>query len=226
MLIILPLIYFYFLTIFALKKYHYSHMKFNQEKFLQDAFRLFMSMNYEKASFTKLAQVTGMTGAGMSYYYPNKEAIFKAVVDKFVLQTHSPENKFKVTATTLKDFIVQYVEGIEQTMKKLRVFCDDNLTLQECSRNNYHFLIQASRYYPGFDTKINEMFKKEYDLWRQIIANAKETGEIYWGVDVEKTASIFRQIYWGLAFEMSFTVGLDTQKLLENLQYTYSLLVR
>ena len=37
-------------------------MKFNQEKFLQDAFRLFMCMNYEKASFTKLAQVTGMTG--------------------------------------------------------------------------------------------------------------------------------------------------------------------
>ena len=70
------------------------------------------------------------------------------------------------------------------------------------------------------------MFEKEYDLWRQIITNAKETGEIYSGVDVEKTASIFRQIYWGLAFEMSFTVGLDTQKLLENLQYTYSLLVR
>lgn len=97
-------------------------MKFNQDKFLQDAFRLFMSMNYEKASFTKLAEVTGMTGAGISYYYPNKEAIFKAVVDKFVLQTHSPENKFKLTATTLKEFIIQYVEGIEETMKKLRVF--------------------------------------------------------------------------------------------------------
>ena len=42
-------------------------MKFNQDKFLQDAFRLFISMNYEKASFSKLAEVTGMTGAGMSY---------------------------------------------------------------------------------------------------------------------------------------------------------------
>lgn len=201
-------------------------MKFNQEKFLQDAFRLFMSMNYEKASFTKLAKVTGMTGAGMSYYYPNKEAIFKAVVDKFVLQTHSPENKFKITATTLKEFIIQYVEGIKQTMKKLRVFCDEDLTLQECSRNNYHFLIQASRYYPGFDAKIKEMFEKEYQLWRRVVADAKGTGEICSDVDVEKTASIFRQIYWGLAFEMSFTSGLDTDKLLENLQYTYSLLVK
>ena len=201
-------------------------MKFNQDKFLQDAFRLFISMNYEKASFSKLAEVTGMTGAGMSYYYPNKEAIFKAVVDKFVLQTHSPENKFKATATSLKEFIVQYVEGIEQTMKKLKVFCDADWTLQECSRNNYHFLIQASRYYPGFDVRINEMFEKEYDLWRQVVANAKATGEIYSGVYVEKTASIFRQIYWGLSFEMSFTLGLNTNKLLENLQYTYSLLVR
>ena len=111
-------------------------------------------------------------------------------------------------------------------MKKLRVFCDADWTLQECSRNNYHFWIQASRYYPGFDVRINEMFEKEYDLWRQVVANAKATGEIYSGVDVEKTASIFRQIYWGLSFEMSFTLGLNTNKLLENLQYTYSLLVR
>lgn len=86
-------------------------MKFNQDKFLQDAFRLFISMNYEKASFSKLAEVTGMTGAGMSYYYPNKEAIFKAVVDKFVLQTHSPENKFKATATSLKEFIGTICRG-------------------------------------------------------------------------------------------------------------------
>ena len=43
-------------------------------------------------------------------------------------------------------------------------------------------------------------------------------------MDVEDAVVMFRQVYMGLSFEMSFLGGLDTERLAKHLRAVYSLL--
>ena len=52
----------------------------------------------------------------------------------------------------------------------------------------------------------------------------KDTGEIRQDVDIEDTAMLFRQVFFGLSFEQSFLRGLDIQRLARELRFVYSLL--
>ena len=43
-------------------------------------------------------------------------------------------------------------------------------------------------------------------------------------MDIEDTAMLFRQVFFGLSFEQSFLRGLDIQRLARELHFVYSLL--
>lgn len=76
----------------------------NREEVLEKAFKVFVKMNYEKASFTEIAKACGLSRAGIIHYFPYKLDLFVAVVDKFVFQIHHPNNKFDVKECTFKRF--------------------------------------------------------------------------------------------------------------------------
>ena len=59
-------------------------MKITRDDLLIAAFKLFMSMNCEKASFAELGKMLGMSKAGIFKFYKNKQELFIAVVDKLV----------------------------------------------------------------------------------------------------------------------------------------------
>ena len=60
----------------------------NRDEVLDNAFRVFVRMNYEKASFTEIAKACGLSRAGIIYYFPYKQDLFMAVDDKFVLRCY------------------------------------------------------------------------------------------------------------------------------------------
>lgn len=91
----------------------------NRDEVLENAFKVFVKMNYEKASFTEIAKACGLARTGIVHYFPHKQDLFVAVVDKFIFQTHHPKNKFNKTECTLAEFIEQYIQGIIVTMKRL-----------------------------------------------------------------------------------------------------------
>lgn len=73
-------------------------MKITRDELLIAAFKLFMSVNYEKASFAELGKMLGMSKAGIFKYYKNKQELFIAVVDKFCLARKTHEtNSLKRT---------------------------------------------------------------------------------------------------------------------------------
>lgn len=75
-------------------------MKITRDELLIAAFKLFMSVNYEKASFAELGKILGMSKAGIFKYYKNKQELFIAVVDKFGFSTQNPRNKLIETNGT------------------------------------------------------------------------------------------------------------------------------
>jgi len=100
-----------------IKDYH--KMKITRDELLIAAFKLFMSVNYEKASFAELGKMLGMSKAGIFKYYKNKQELFIAVVDKFCFSAQNPRNKFTETNGTFAEFIDEYVKGVQRTMDML-----------------------------------------------------------------------------------------------------------
>ena len=94
-------------------------MKITRDELLIAAFKLFMSVNYEKASFAELGKMLGMSKAGIFKYYKNKQELFIAVVDKFCFSAQNPRNKFTETNGTFAEFIDEYVKGVQRTMDML-----------------------------------------------------------------------------------------------------------
>ena len=66
----------------------------NREEVLENALRVFAKMNYEKASLVTIAKACGLSKPGLIYYYPFKQDLFVAVVDKYIFATQDPANKF------------------------------------------------------------------------------------------------------------------------------------
>lgn len=197
----------------------------NREEVLENALRVFAKMNYEKASQIEIAKACGLSKAGLIYYFPFKLDLFVAVVDKYVFHVQQAENKFRFTANSLSEFIDQYVAGIENTMQKLVCLFDDGNNPSGCSLNFYYYqlLMQVRLYYPNVEKKIATIFEQDYKLWKSAIQKAKESGEIRQDLDVEKTASMFWQMFFGMSFEQSFFNGLNIKELSEKLHFIYSL---
>lgn len=198
----------------------------NRDEVLENAFKVFVKMNYEKASFTEIAKACGLARTGIVHYFPHKQDLFVAVVDKFIFQTHHPKNKFNKTECTLAEFIEQYIQGIIVTMKWLCELMDDGNNPYGCSPNfyYYHFFAQVRMYYPNIKEKTVHFFAQDYELWMNIIQKAKDNGEIRPDTDVKRAATMFRQMYFGLSYEQSYLNGLDVEELASNFRYIYSLL--
>lgn len=206
-------------------------MKITRDELLIAAFRLFMSVNYEKASFAELGKVLGMSKAGIFKYYKNKQELFIAVVDKFWFSTQNPRNKFTEINGTFAEFIDEYVRGVQRTMDMLGNLVDvggDKVAQGKFSYHAqyFHFLFQVLQYDPDAEEKLRNLVASDYAYWRAAIQRAIDNGELRKDVDVEDAVVMFRQVYMGLSFEMSFLGGLDTERLAKHLNAVYSLLKR
>lgn len=204
-------------------------MKITRDELLIAAFKLFMSKNYEKASFAELGKMLGMSKAGVFKYYKNKRELFIAVVDKFWFSTQNPRNKFTETNGTFAEFIDEYVKGVQRTMDMLRDLLgvsSDEVAQGKFSYHTqyFHFLFQLLQHDPDAKEKLRNLAASDYAYWRTAIQRAIDTGELRKDVDVEEAVVVFRQVYMGLSFEMSFLGGLDTERLAKHLHTVYSLL--
>ena len=198
----------------------------NREEVLENALRVFAKMNYEKASLATIAKACGLSKPGLIYYYPFKQDLFVAVVDKYIFTMQDPEQKFSFQGNTLLEFIHHHVENVEKTMHRIGGLLNEMDNPQGCCYNFYYFhlLMQVRQYYPDARTKFITLFEKDRKLWQDIIERAKTIGEIRREVDTEETVSIFREVFYGLSYEQSFLSGLDTKILLKKLSFIYSLI--
>ena len=198
----------------------------NREEVLEKALRVFAKMNYEKATQVEIAKACGLSKAGLIYYFPFKMDLFVAVVDKYIFRTQQLENKFQFTAGSFSEFIDQYVEGVENTMSRILPVLDDGNNPNSCCFNfyYYHLLMQVRLYYPNVEKKLASIFERNLQLWKSAIQKAKESGEMRQDLDVEETASIFWQVFFGISFEQSFFQGLNIKQLSQRLHFIYSLL--
>ena len=121
----------------------------NREEVIDKAFKVFLKMNYEKASISTLAKACGVVKTGVVYYFPHKLDLFMAVADKYAIQMQTPSNKFAEPAETLAEFIDQYVAGVRTAMNRIVKLVECSVDNNDCCPNFYyfHFLSQVRMYY-------------------------------------------------------------------------------
>ena len=140
-------------------------MKITRDDLLIAAFKLFMSVNYEKASFAELGKMLGMSKAGIFKYYKNKQELFIAVVDRFWFSTQNPRNKFTETNGTFAEFIDEYVRGVQRTMDMLgKLIGADKVAPEKFSYHAqyFHFLFQVIQYDPDAKEKLHNLVASDY----------------------------------------------------------------
>ena len=204
-------------------------MKTNREEILQNALQLFMAMNYESVSLQMIARSVGLTKTGIFNYYPTKLDLFIAVADRYLFHVQDPANKFSPSDGSLRDFIDKYVEGVERTMAqivRLGNIRREKMPGQLANAGYFHLFQQVLFYYPDGKRKLHEWMEKEIRLWRDVIGRSVEHGELRADTDIYEAAALFRQVFIGLAYQMSFSDGLDVGILRKRFLYIYALLKR
>ncbi len=204
-------------------------MKTNREEILQSALQLFMSMNYESVSLQMIARSVGLTKTGIFNYYPSKLDLFIAVADRYLFHLQDPGNKFAPSDGSLRDFIDKYVEGVARTMDeivRLGNIQREKMPGQLANAGYFHLFQQVLFYYPDGKRKLHEWMDKEFRLWCDVIGRSVGCGELPEETDIQEAAALFRQVFIGLSYQMSFSDGLDVGILRKRFLYIYGLLKR
>ena len=198
-------------------------MKTNRDEILQNCFTVFVSKNYERATITELSRACGLSRMGIHHYFPNKQAVFMAVADRYVFEIQTPENKFTDADSTLAEFIERYIEGVRRTMAHLLALCKGG---GDVALNIYYlnFMMQVRQYYPGAERKFRTLMQRTQAYWQQVVEQAARSGELRSGLDPYHVAGLFHQIHFGLSFEQAFLSGLDLEHLYRQFRCLYGLI--
>lgn len=196
-------------------------MKNTLEKIYEEAFKLFMTKHYELVTIRDLEQAIGMTRGAIFYYAKDKEDLFRKVIDKYFLESqtlHSKIDYSKVESDmTLKEFISEYVKGVDSVAKRVYKTAMGNLRkksqMSNIDRSYLSLVLNIGYYYPDFNKRMNEIFGLEIKEWETVIRNAVSTGEIRTDVDPKIVAKQFHFIFHGLAFNSALEDGIRSTDL-------------
>ena len=152
-----------------------------------------------------------------------------AVADRYLFHLQDPGNKFAPSDGSLRDFIDKYVEGVERTMAeivRLGNIQREKMPGELANAGYFHLFQQVLFYYPDGKHKLHEWMKKEFRLWCDVIGRSVDQGELREEIDIQEAAALFRQVFIGLSYQMSFSDGLDVGILRKRFLYIYGLLKR
>ncbi|MFU2377569.1 MAG: TetR/AcrR family transcriptional regulator [Bacteroidales bacterium] len=192
-------------------------MKDTKERLVAGAFKLFLLHNFEKVTIADIEKETGISRGSIFYNFATKQDVFNHIIDTYIFEAQNLTNKIGYCEyASFSDFLKQYIMGINKTMA---IMC--SFSIVNIYKHYFSLIIQASKYYPNFQEKLNRLREGEYNVWKDVITKAIANKELKKDIDVEYTIIQFRSVFLGVAFEQSLYYGLDVDWLYEYFQYMY-----
>ncbi len=170
-------------------------IKDTKEHIVRISMKLFARKGFKEVTMKEIVDETGLSKGAFYHYFESKEKIFEEVVKHFY-------NNMIITdysdfpQTSLKEFCHFYLKRLENTPDETDN-ADENM-------NTLVFISDAVRKVPSFLDIHNAQRKKEIAAWTNIIAIAKETGEIQSGISNKDIAAIFLNLSDGVALNRMF----------------------
>lgn len=164
-------------------------MKETKDIILKTAYSMFLNNNYEAVTISSIIKAAGITKGGIYHYYASKEELFKAVIDKFLIDNKKvmPE----VEHATLSEMVEYTIDTMHEHKKRKNKGLDDDPSLPA---QQISLFLAAFKYYPGFTKIGSKFYNSEVERWKKVIDLAIKNGEIRDTVDSELTALNFMVI--------------------------------
>ena len=169
-------------------------MSDTKEYIINKSYELFLTHNYEAVSISDISKAIGFTKGALYHHFLNKEELFMAVVDKYLIL---PQVTCDLQATTFKEYIDLSIVEMRKIMDIYLGFSSDFNPL-----NHIALFIDASRNYPGFRERKETYINKETKNSEIIIENSIKRGELRDDINVSITASNLTALCMGFAGNM------------------------
>jgi AcrR family transcriptional regulator len=169
-------------------------MSDTREHIIDQAFDLFLTRSYEAVSISDISKAIGFTKGALYHHFVNKEELFKAVIDKYLVFTGTDGDIEKVSLSEYTKFVISNVKNM---MDKL--FGKNSKFVPI----NYLSLIaDGFKHYPGFAAEKESFFNTEINKTKQVLENAIKRGEIRNDINTSAIAMTYFSTAVGLAGNM------------------------
>lgn len=158
---------------------------------IEQAYLLFLKKSYEAVSISELSKAIGMTKGAMYHHFESKEALFIAVIDKYLILDEITDYSDEMT-------LVQF---IELNLKKAEeiVYSIMGKTLEFVPTSYLSLLIDAMRHYPGFTKDKMRYINADVAKVEKVMHNAIARGEIRNDINVRIMAVNYFSLGAGMA---------------------------
>lgn len=176
-------------------------MQDTKEYILETSLLLFLQKSYKAVTLSDIVRKTGLSKGAFYHYFDSKQELFEEVV-KFYFGDVLNIQFSSYNQSSLKEF---YEDFLKHNFYKIGDFEKVNRTNEDIRNLNQYFLLfDAITQFPEFRKKFNEHTKQELQVWENVIAHAKKTGEIKSNVSDENIARMFMYMGDGNAIHSIF----------------------
>ncbi len=156
-----------------------------KEKILFIAFQTFLNMGFENTTMNDLVRKSGVSKGAFYHYFPNKEALYNAVIDKFFLvyfkqiDWNTFKNKtFFELEKIIKSFYIKFVNEINSLSKS--GLAGYYIMFFEACKHHPDFIKTIQEFYKQLEKEIDKALKKEEIDHKAINIIAKYEGILFW----------------------------------------------
>ena len=172
-------------------------MKDTKDLILRIAYSMFLYNNYEAVTINSIIKAAGLTKGALYHHYISKEELFKAVVDKYMIENRIYSS---VEFLTLKEFIQYMIDLNKGKLTKLIV--QNPNSHQDMPLNYLTITLAAMHYYPNFIKKGIEFYQNMVGQWEYNLGKAIDNGEIRGDINVEAITALFINISSGVGWNL------------------------
>ena len=193
-------------------------MNDTREYIIDQSYNLFLCRSYEAVSINDISKAVELTKGALYHHFRNKEEIFKAVIDKYLL----------ITETNFPALEISFKELIEESIKKTKEIVYNILGEKPAfiPVNYMALFIDAFRHYQGFANEKGNWFLVEIEKIKTVMDNAIKRGEIRKDIDTKIMATNYFSITIGIAvnFLHNSSPKMIIKELREQLNEFYNIL--
>jgi len=169
----------------------FFNMSSSRDYIIDKAYELFLNKSYEGVSISDISEAVGMTKGALYHHFTNKEDLFKAVIDKYLVFPDVQVDPETITLSAFNDIVVNEIH------RMLRNMFAPNVTFVPI-----HYITMISdalRHYPGFKEDKERYIEEKTATIRRVIENAIMRQEIRSDIDTNTMARLYLSIAMGLA---------------------------
>lgn len=171
-----------------------------KEHIIIESSKLFLRKNFKEVTMQEIVQKTGLSKGAFYHYFKSKEQLFTEVLNYFF--THVFVHNYEAySRESFYAFYHDYAKAVQNIGKRYL----ENMKEEENSffnMNYFTLIFDALKLFPDFRENVVAGFKNELEIWKSVIAKAREKGEIQSDMTDEEIAMTFISLSDGVSMHM------------------------